>query len=250
MNKYPAPALEKGLDILEYLSNKGVPQSQVEIAQGLNKSANEIYRMLACLEYRGYIIKSTSGKYSLSLKLYHLSHRHSPIDGLLKVAKPIMEDLANKTKQSCHMGILYSGQLMVISQVQSPGPVSLSIEEGSLFPLTKTTSGRVLLAFMETDELEKILQTNPEFNALSKKEQVNFRTNLKSIEKNGYELKKSDLTIGVTDIAVPIGHTNSGIFSVLAISSLESINQKQKTGDFLIKCLKETAISINTSIKL
>ena len=79
---------------MEYLSEVAIPQSQIEISQGLGKSPNEIYRMLVCLEERGYLIKSLSGKYSLSLKLYHLSHRHSPIDGLLRVAKPYMEKLS------------------------------------------------------------------------------------------------------------------------------------------------------------
>ncbi|HET8830326.1 MAG TPA: helix-turn-helix domain-containing protein, partial [Pelobium sp.] len=81
--KYQAPALEKGLDILEYLSSQSVPVSQTEIAGNLNKSSNEIYRMLVCLEDRGYIIRDqVSSKYKLSLKLYHLSHQHSVVDEL------------------------------------------------------------------------------------------------------------------------------------------------------------------------
>ncbi len=250
MNKYPAPALEKGLDILEYLSDKGIPKSQSEIAHGLNRSANEIYRMLYCLEYRGYINKSSSGKYAISLKLYNLSHRHSPIDELLKAAKPMMEELANTTKQSCHMGVLYNGQLMVVSQTPSPEPVSLSIEEGSLFPLIKTTSGRVLLAFMEEKESTRILSENHDFIHLPEEEQRVFSVQLEAIRRNGYELEKSEITIGVTDIAVPIGYAESGIFSVLAISSLTSINRKNETGEFFIECLKKTAKNIHKAIKL
>ena len=65
MSKYSAPALEKGLDIIEYLSYKAIPQTQTEIAIGVSKSANEIYRMLAVLENRGYLVRSNSGKYSI-----------------------------------------------------------------------------------------------------------------------------------------------------------------------------------------
>ncbi len=250
MSKYSAPALEKGLQILEYLSHKAIPQSQIEIAQGIGKSPNEIYRMLTVLEQKDYLIKSTSGKYSISLKLYHLSHRHSPINGLLKIAKPYMEELANKTKQSCHMGILYNGQLMIISQIQSPGPVSLSIEEGSLFPLIKTTSGRVILAFTETKKQKDILSKDSLFKTMSSKEKETFFARLETIKTRGYELKNSDLTMGVTDIGIPIDMPNSNIFSVLTISSLTSIDQENEAGEFLIQSLKETSNLINTALKI
>ena len=67
--KYQAPALEKGLEILEYLSQRATPLSQSEIANGIHKTPNEIYRMLACLEEKGYLIREEiSGKYKISLK--------------------------------------------------------------------------------------------------------------------------------------------------------------------------------------
>ncbi|MBU2950844.1 IclR family transcriptional regulator [Tamlana agarivorans] len=249
MSKYVAPALDKGLDILEYLSEIKIPQSQGEIAQGLNKSPNELYRMLVCLEQRGYLIKSlSSGKYALSLKLYQLSHRHSPIDGLLKSAKPVIEELANVTNQSCHLSMIYHGKLMVISQMRSPGPVSLSIEEGSLFPLTKTASGRVLLAFLDSDKTQHLLKSDAEFSALSKKDQKLFLMQLETIKKTGHEISESDLTMGVTDIAVPVGNPDLVTYCALAISSLTSINEKNKSGANFVDKLFEASNAIKSLI--
>lgn len=245
MSKYKAPALEKGLDIIEYLSEKSIPQSQIEISLGLDKTANEIYRMLACLEDRGYISKSTSGKYSLTLKLYHLSHTHSPIDGLLRVAKPFMEDLSNATHQACHMSIIQFDKLMVVSQTKSPGPVSLSVEEGSLFPLIKTTSGRVLLANLNENERDSILKKSKDFNELDLKNQNELLQALQHIKKTGYDLKESELTLGVTDIAIAIGDVSSGIYASIAISSLTALSENNKSRDFFIQQLQKTAALIN-----
>lgn len=250
MSKYSAPALEKGLDIIEYLSHKAIPQTQTEIATGVSKSPNEIYRMLAVLENRGYLIRSNSGKYSISLKLYHISHRHSPVDGLLKVAKPIMEELSNKTKQSCHMSILYNRKLMIISQTKSPGPVTLSIEEGSLFPLLKTTSGRVILAFLDVKERNRILKKDADYKALDSTKQEQFLKRLEAIRELGYEIKNSEITMGVTDVGVPVGKTINGIFSVLTVSSLTSVHQENKAGEFLIESVKEAATAIDKAMKL
>ncbi|MDW7692974.1 IclR family transcriptional regulator [Flammeovirgaceae bacterium SG7u.111] len=249
MAKYMTPALDKGLDILEYLSEIAVPQSQIEISQGINKTPNEIYRMLVCLEERGYLNKdSATGKFSLSLKLYQLSHRHSPVDEFLKASKPIMELLSNTTKQSCHIGILYDKKLMVISQTRSPGPVSLSIEEGSLFPLHKTTSGRVLLAFMPDPQRGNLLEGTKDFVSLSQKQRKAFLNQLEEVKAKGYDMRDSEITHGVIDIATPVGSANHGIYAALAISSLSNITDKEKSLDFLVKEVKNAAHKINEAI--
>ena len=64
MTKYYAPALDKGLDILEYLSDQSIPQSQQDIAIGIERTPNEIYRMLVSLEKRGYIAKDPVSSYN------------------------------------------------------------------------------------------------------------------------------------------------------------------------------------------
>ena len=54
---YPVPALEKGLDLLEYVSGREAPETLGEIARGLGRSPGEIFRMLNCLERRGYLAR-------------------------------------------------------------------------------------------------------------------------------------------------------------------------------------------------
>lgn len=243
-----APALDKGLDILEYLSEVGVPKSQIEIANGLGKTPNEIYRMLVCLEERGYLLKNASGRYSISLKLYQLSHRHSPVEGLVKMVKPFMERLSNQTHQSCHLSIVHHGKLMIIAQTQSPGPVSLSIEEGSLFPLLKTTSGRVALAVIPDDERKALLQRDHYFSDFSEAEKTAFWERLKGIAERGYEMEQSEITLGVTDVAVPVGCWETGVFAVLAISSLSRIDKERESGEQLIEALLKAASEINVRL--
>ena len=106
--KYNSPALDKGLDILECLSIKQYPQSQTEIAESIGRSSNEIYRMLVCLKTRGYISKSEdSGKFSLTLKLFNLGHRHSKINSIRFAAFSPLQELSYSTNCSCHLSILH-----------------------------------------------------------------------------------------------------------------------------------------------
>jgi len=245
-SKYQAPALDKGLDILEYLSAQSIPLSQTEIAIGIEKTPNEIYRMLMSLESRGYILRDeVSGKYRLSLKLFYLSHRHSPIDELRKAAQLPLEELANSIRQSCHLSILYMNQVMVIIHAKSPGPIALSIEEGNLFPLPLTASGKVLLAFMPDIEQRTTLRNNAIFKKYGKAQQEEFTLSLGDIRKTGSYFKNSDSVSGVTDISVPIGvDSNNGIIACLTISMLNALNNDKAIANDVIlaeanKCVKK-----------
>lgn len=245
-SKYQAPALDKGLDILEYLSAQSIPLSQTEIAIGIEKTPNEIYRMLMSLESRGYILRDeVSGKYRLSLKLFYLSHRHSPMDELRKAAQFPLEELSNTIRQSCHLSILYMNQVMVIIHAKSPGPIALSIEEGNLFPLPLTASGKVLLAYMPDVERNATLRNNAIFKKYPKPQQEDFINSLEDIQKTGSYVKNSDSVSGVTDISVPIGiGGNNGIIACLTISMLNALNaDKAIENDVILaeanKCVKK-----------
>src|SRR5438132_9562252 len=98
---YPVPALEKGLDVLESLAAAAVPQSLAELAAQLERSSSELFRMLNCLERRGYIVRDPlAGKYGLTLKLYTLAHAHSVMEKLLHAAATPMQALTEKMRES------------------------------------------------------------------------------------------------------------------------------------------------------
>ena len=233
--KYQAPALEKGLDILEYLSSQSVPVSQTEIAASLSKSSNEIYRMLVCLEDRGFIIRDqVSSKYKLSLKLYHLSHRHSPVDELRNASIYLMEELSNEVREACHLSIIFHDKVIVILHTRSPQPITLSIEEGNLFPVAQTASGKVLLTYMNKEQSDNILKKDKDYISFSTTQKQEFKKTLSEIKKKGYYIKESDYADGIIDITVPIGDEHTGVNACLTISRLHAKNEKHGEKDEVI----------------
>ena len=126
---YQVPALEKGLDILECLAGQGVPLTQSQLARALGRGPNEVFRMLVCLERRGYIQRdASSGAYSLTLRLFELSHTHSPYQGLLRAAARPMQRLTERVLESCHLSVIQRGKLLVLAQEESPRPLRLSVD--------------------------------------------------------------------------------------------------------------------------
>lgn len=248
-NKYAVPALDKGLDILEFLALKAMPLSQTEIAQGVERTANEIYRVLVGLESRGYLIRDeTSGKYTVSLKLYSLSRKISPVDQLRQTAIPIMEDFAVQSGFAAHLSILYQSKVMVVVQTRSHAPVSLSIAEGTLFPTVLTTSGRVLLANSNEAVKHLIYDRDEHFQSMKKTEKQALEQHLSDILKNGYCFQQSILTEGVTDCAAIIGEPEGAVIASLAVSSLTSTLGNEQQKKELINMVVETAKKITKQL--
>ncbi|MBU3019954.1 IclR family transcriptional regulator [Paraglaciecola agarilytica] len=247
--KYAVPALDKGLDILEYLASQELPRSQSEIAQGLGRSPNEIFRVLVGLEARGYLLRDeTSGRYRISFKLYNLSRSISPIEQMRQCALPYMEDLAVKIGQSCYLCMLYQSQTMVIIQARSHSPVFLHITEGSLFSTRTSTSGKVLLANSNPSVQAMLLEHDSGYADLNKKQQLSVNKELTQIRENGLCVQPNSLIDGVTDVATLIGQPEGKVIAALAVSSLQTQLGKQVEQDSLINQLQETAQIISEQL--
>ncbi len=223
--KYSVPALEKGLDVLEYLSEQAVPLTQAQLARALNRQAGEIFRMLACLESRGYLRREPlTGAYSLTLKLFELSRAHSPYEVLLKAAQPLMRSLAEDLRESCHLCVLHRDRVLVLAQEESPRPFRLSVEVGSLHSPLHTTSGRVLLASMEEAQCEEVLVRDLEWRREKPALRAAFIKRLAAIRARGYERSEGERFVGGLDIGVPVGPPECSIKAALTIATLKEKN--------------------------
>ena len=250
-SKYSAPALEKGLDIIEYLSSRRQPCSQAEIAAALGRNANEIYRVLIVLEARGYLVREeVSGKYRLSLRLYSLAQVNSPIEDLRRAAELPMQELVAALGQACHLSIPYRDQLLVISQVRSPQPVSLYITEGTLFPLTTTTSGRLLLAHYTAERRERLLAADEGWQAMSAGGREAYLALMTELADAKSYFCESEITIGVTDCAALVGGPSAGVMAAIAVSSLSSSMGKASKREEVVNAVQGTALEIERRIGL
>ena len=120
-DRYRAPALDKGLDILELLAEQPHGLTRAEIVKAMGRSPSEIYRMLERLVARHFVTRSQQGdRYALSLKLFVLGHRHPPIERLVAQAVPAMDAFAKAAEQSCHLGLYDRGNIVVVAQVNGP----------------------------------------------------------------------------------------------------------------------------------
>ena len=201
-DRYRAPALDKGLDILELLAATEEGLSQAEIAKALERTPNEIYRMLDRLVRRGYVLRSNGDRYELSLKMFELAHARPPIQRLVSQALPVMRRFARAAEQACHLVIHDRNILVVAAQVESPSYWGVSIRVGSHIGLVNTGSGHIFLAYATPEERTLMLEAQGEGAPETLLPSLTNR--LKQVREQGYESSPSSQTRGVTNLSVPI----------------------------------------------
>jgi DNA-binding IclR family transcriptional regulator len=226
MTTYAVPALDKGLDLLEALAARPEPVSQADLARAVGRSPSEIFRMLACLERRGYVVKEeSSGRYRLTLRLFELAHTHTPVDHLLHAAERPMRDVARRIRESVHLSVLSDGKLLVLSQVESQNRTRVSVEVGAKFPVVRTASGRILLAHLREEELKETLAHDEEWERLGPAARSRFLADLMRIRRDGLYQGKSDLTHGIRDVAAFVGNPDVGVAAAVCVPSLVAIGK-------------------------
>ena len=253
-DRYRAPALDKGLDILELLASVEDGLTQAEISKRLDRSPNEFYRMLDRLVRRGYVTKLEGDRFALTLKLFGLSQLHAPTRRLASFATPLMRDLAQKTRQANHLAVFDRGYAVVIAQQEAPDYWGISIRVGSHVNLFDTGSGHVLLAFRNAEERELMISEH----VRSKDDPrltPDFYERLDHIRERGYEMMASAQTAGVYNLSAPImGPDGRGIAALtcpyIALVNAPSAPDITRTITHLQKTAEQLSLLVGSDVNV
>jgi DNA-binding IclR family transcriptional regulator len=119
---YSAPALEKGVDILELLADAESGLTVSEISQRLGRRMSELFRIIVVLERRAWLQKDPeTSRYSVTYHLLDMALRATPAQSLSAVAAPVMEKLSIDTNQSCHLVVRAGGRGLIIQRQENAG---------------------------------------------------------------------------------------------------------------------------------
>ncbi|HEY4091247.1 MAG TPA: IclR family transcriptional regulator [Luteibacter sp.] len=238
--KYRAPALDKGLDILELLAKATQPLSIADISDGVGRSRGEIFRMLQVLEERDYIARPDGeGAYSLTPRLFRLGMEQPPVKNLVETAMPVMHRLADEIDQSCHLVVPSQEQIVVIARVDPPGETGLVVRVGHRRPISHSASGYVLLAWQTDETRERWFRLMLEHEPALKRGRL--ETTIKDIRAAGLATIPSEVVDGVTDLSAPIIEGNHAVCA-LTVPFIERRGAKvdaKATARFLVAAAED-----------
>ena len=220
------PALERGLDVLEWLAKQQEPVTLTGIAHGLGLAVSEVQRPVACLLDRGYLHRQATGGYVMSGLMAQLAANFPPHWRLQQVAFAPMSDFSRKHGESIHLCVPDGEGALLLLDVPGGGLVRISLQQGARLDGVNSVSGRLLTAY----------------GCLPLKGKASQKTFLKKITARGYEIAESAHAVGIIDVGVPVRNSNAQVVAALTMSCLCLRKGKQtavKLVPRLLDCSRE-----------
>jgi DNA-binding IclR family transcriptional regulator len=242
-----APALEKGLDLLEALAGVSQGLSQKQLAERVGRSVSEIFRMLVVLERRGYVTRDQkTGEYMLTLKLFRIASQFPPTERLLQAALPIMEQLARRVTLSCHLSVLHGEQFMVIARIEPEWLMGWSVKLGAVFPLTQQyASAKVLAAFQLGARRQELIEKIAQYDRASVKK---VTAALDKVLSEGGNFDNDEEYSNVLAFSCPILEASGRVVAALTVPLLRLEKMSASEAANITKDLRSAARAVSERI--
>ncbi len=242
-------AVDHALQLLSCYTEKE-EMGVTELSKKLGLHKNNVFRILATLEFRGYIEqnKKTEG-YRLGPKIFELGLIFKYQMGLIKHAKPIMEEIVKRHNETVYLGVLRDIYAIYIDNVETTHTVRVVSRVGSQIPAYASAIGKVQLAYLPMDELERLLRDR-KLKAYTEKTITDknlLMEELKKVAEEGYALDNEEFEDDVKCVAAPIRDYTRWVVAGLSISA-PAFRMSEEAMPELIETVKWGALQISKSL--
>lgn len=221
-NADPVLSVIKTMKLLETLSE----QEEVgvtELAAAVEGNKSTVYRFLNTLSTLGYVRQnSRNEKYSLTLKLFQVGVQTLNRLDIHKAALPVMEELAEYSKETIHLASMENNQIFYLDKIESPLAlrVAMGSAQGRFAPATCTGVGKVILAYLPEDEKKAMLEhadwTPRTENSIRSLEEL--EKSFAEIRKNGWGFDMEENEPGVRCVAAPVFDSHGKVCAALSVT--------------------------------
>ncbi|WP_416968697.1 IclR family transcriptional regulator domain-containing protein [Streptomyces sp. 4F14] len=213
-------ALARGLEVITAFAPQRPDMSLSEVATATGLARPTARRILLTLEELGYVRSGDRG-YALTPRVLDLGMAYVGSLGLWDVARPHMERLVARTNESCSIAQLDGGDIVYVARVAVPKIVTLSVRIGTRFPALQTSLGKVLLAALEPDRLDKALAepTRSGLTPLWRPGPEERDAALREVRARGWALADEDLALGIRSVAVPLRDGEGRVVAAINVNA-------------------------------
>ena len=215
---------ERVVAILNELASADGPCGVSELSRQLKIGKNNIFRILAALEDKGWIEQHTeTKKYSLTGAMAEVAFRALSQLDIQKISLPYLHELQHTTGETSALSIKVELERMFISCIPSSYELHHSVPVGKRFKLWFGSGGKSILAFMTEDEIEAVLSrfSASGDSALPSGHVVtveSLRKELARIRKQGFAVGSGERTSGVVGVSAPIFNYNRQVVGSIGVS--------------------------------
>jgi IclR family transcriptional regulator, pca regulon regulatory protein len=198
-------ALARGLDVIAAFRPGRPAMTLAEVAAATDLARPTARRILLTLAELGYVREAERG-YALTPRVLDLGVAYVRSMGLWDVARPHLERLVEQTNESCSIAQLDGSDIVYVARVSVPKIVSLTVQIGTRFPALPTSLGKVQLAALPPDELERVLAqpTRSGLEARWRPGRAERDAELRDVRARGWSMTDEQLALGIRSIAAPL----------------------------------------------
>ncbi len=249
---YSAPAVDRTLDILEFMAQHPRPYGATELSRVLNIPINSVFRILKRLTDREYTVQDPfSDGYQLSTKVFSLGMSLYTRFELRQRARPHIEWLCRETQETCQLQIPHADMVLVLDTVSPEVSYYLRVVPGGLVYYHPNAYGKVMLAFMAEDEVRRLIA--PRLPALTPHTIV-LRTELlkqlEEVRRTGLGYDNEEYNEGIRCIGSPVFDVEGKAVAGLGVSGLVSTfrdNKQQIYEQLVLECAYRVSKDIGYS---
>ena len=226
----------KVFQVLETICSDGA-MSLTELTRKLDEKKSSMHRFLNVLSSTGYIEKDGySKKYYPTLKIFHLGVSARNRKFSLHLVRPYMESLSRRCGETVNLGLFMDGKVIVVDRVESSEPLRTDLGIGTVLPAHSTAMGKVFLADLTEEELDRHIHEHglKSFTSKTVTSPEKLKKDLKAVRDRGYSLDDRELGEGIRCIAAPIKGSWGRVLAALSISgpstrlSLKQLNSLRR----------------------
>lgn len=202
----PTKSLQKAFAIVEVLAGGPGVMTAAEVAGAVKLPRATAYRLLRDLEAAGYVLREAGVGYRLSLKLLGLAHEVLDRTDLRQVARPLLEALRDRCRETVHLGIAENGRMVHIEKMEGSGPFTVSPRVGRSVPMHCTAMGKAVLAFLPPDEARAVVARQG-LSRHTRNTIVGWRAlteELDRVRRHGYAVSNEEYEEGIRCVGAPI----------------------------------------------
>ncbi len=218
-SNYIIRSVSHALDVMEQFYGDADELGVTELSKRLKLHKNNIFRLLATLESRGYIEQNKATEnYRLGVRSLQLGQAYVGRMGLLRQARPVMEALVKQCRESAYVAVARRGGMVPLDNVDADQAIRLSSQIGETLPLHCTAAGKAHLAFESEDELKTRLPELKKYTSSTVTERSALTQQLKAVVEKGYAVDSGEYVEDVRSVAVAIKDYTGRVVGALAVS--------------------------------
>ena len=220
--EYTIQAVINALELLEQFKGDIQELGVTELSKRLALHKNNVFRLLATLESKGYIEQNKlTENYRLGIKCLELGQNYLKHTGLLRQARPIMEDLVAACNENVYLSVLRGKKVVYIDVVESNQPVRVVSRIGSQLPPYCCASGKAQLAALLDlgEDIEKYIEKPLQpITANTKTSIESLLKELEIVKKKGFAIDDEEVDVGVRCVGAAIRDYTKRVIGAISIS--------------------------------